>query len=291
VSAKLRPATVKLGASVRITGRAEGLGSRVRVVLEQGSRGVWRRTGVAAISIGAKASFSLRFRPTHVGLVRMRVRASAGGKSAASRSLRLTVTRSGSAPAPLAALRPPAPTSLPTPVGSPPEHPAPGPRDRPLSAAGTTVVYALGDGADGSATSRALAAYITAQNPDRFFYLGDVYGSGSATDFANNYDAAYGAMAARTDPVMGNHEWANRATGYYPYWASKRGWTEEEARHRSYVDAASGWQVIAYNSEETMTTEGRMDRRPGRQASRHVPGRDGPQGPPYRGRLAAQRQP
>jgi hypothetical protein len=107
--------------------------------------------------------------------------------------------------------------------------------------ANETVVYALGDGADGSAVSRALATYVTSQNPDRFFYLGDVYETGTAVEFANNYEPLYGALAAKTDPVLGNHESGNRSSGYYPYSQGKRGWTQEQAKHRSYVDA-SGWQ-------------------------------------------------
>jgi hypothetical protein len=117
-------------------------------------------------------------------------------------------------------------------------------------------VFAVGDGADGSSTSAALASYIKAQNPDRFFYLGDVYETGTATEFANNYDPLYGSLASITDPVIGSHESGNRSTGYYPYWQSKRGWTQEQAKHRSYVDAASGWQIIAYSSETDMTAEG-----------------------------------
>ena len=37
---------------------------------------------------------------------------------------------------------------------------------------------------------------------------------------------------------------------------NKRGWTQEQAKHRSYVDAASGWQIIAYSSETDMAAEG-----------------------------------
>lgn len=118
-----------------------------------------------------------------------------------------------------------------------------------------TVVYALGDGADGSTASRELADYVKAQNPDRFFYLGDVYETGTAAEFTNNYEPLYGSLGPKTDPVIGNHEYANRATGYYPYWQNKRGWTQEQAKHRSYVDA-SGWQVIAYSSETDMVAEG-----------------------------------
>lgn len=121
---------------------------------------------------------------------------------------------------------------------------------------GQTIVYALGDGADGSSTSAALASYVKAQNPNRFFYLGDVYETGTASEFNTKYDPLYGSMASKTDPVIGNHEYGNRSTGYYPYWMNKRGWTQEQAKHRSYVDAASGWQIIAYSSETSMSAEG-----------------------------------
>ncbi|MDX6707751.1 MAG: large repetitive protein [Solirubrobacteraceae bacterium] len=118
------------------------------------------------------------------------------------------------------------------------------------------MVYAIGDGANGSLISTALANYVAAQNPDRFFYVGDVYETGTGADFANSYDPLYGAMAAKTDPVIGNHEFRKRSTGYYPYWIGKRGWTQAEAEHRSYVDTTSGWQVIAYSSEDNLAAEG-----------------------------------
>lgn len=118
----------------------------------------------------------------------------------------------------------------------------------PLPPPGSTVVYALGDGADGRSTAQALADYVKGQKPDRFFYLGDVYETGTAEEFATNYEPLYGSMASITDPVIGNHEYGNRHIGYYPYWQAKRGWTEEEADHRAYVDR-SGWQIIAYSSE------------------------------------------
>ena len=121
---------------------------------------------------------------------------------------------------------------------------------------GQTVVFALGDGADNGAASVALANYVKAQNPNRFFYLGDVYETGTAAEFSSKYEPMYGSMASKTDPVIGNHEYANRATGYYAYWRNKRGWTETQAKHRSYVDAASGWQIIAYSSETDMAAEG-----------------------------------
>lgn len=126
----------------------------------------------------------------------------------------------------------------------------------PGAGGGQTIAFALGDGADGSTTSRDLANHVKAQNPDRFFYLGDVYETGTAAEFTNSYEPLYGSLAGKTDPVIGNHEYPNRSTGYYPYWMNKRGWTQEQAKHRSYVDAASGWQIIAYSSETDMVAEG-----------------------------------
>ena len=120
-----------------------------------------------------------------------------------------------------------------------------------------TVVFAVGDGADGGPDARALADYVKAQKPDRFFYLGDVYEAGTAAEFRSNYAPLYGSLAAKTDPVLGNHEYPNRSSGYLPYWMQKRGWTRAQAKHRSYVDARSGWQVIAYSSESAMGSESR----------------------------------
>src|SRR5688572_15886692 len=131
-----------------------------------------------------------------------------------------------------------------------------------------TIVYAVGDAADGGEEATKLASYIEEQDPERFFYLGDVYEQGTATEFKRNYDPLYGELADRTDPVIGNHEYPNVENGYYPYWQGKRGWTEEQAKHRSYMDADSGWQVIAYSSEtepaaEARWIEGEMEKQAG----------------------------
>jgi Calcineurin-like phosphoesterase len=117
-----------------------------------------------------------------------------------------------------------------------------------------TVVYALGDGADGSAESRRLARYVRSRRPDRFIYLGDVYERGGRREFRANYHPLYGRLARRTDPVLGNHEYKRRARGYYPYWKRRRGFGRERARHRAYVDA-TGWQLVAYSSESSEPVE------------------------------------
>jgi predicted phosphodiesterase len=118
----------------------------------------------------------------------------------------------------------------------------------------TTTIWAVGDGANSQSAPRVLGNYIASNNPDAFFYLGDVYQNGTETEFTTNYTQTYGQLNSKTQPVIGNHESANRSSGYLPYWANSRSWSAETAKHRSYVDK-TGWQIIAYSSEENMTTE------------------------------------
>ena len=145
---------------------------------------------------------------------------------------------------------------------SAPERESVAPRS---AAAARTVVWALGDGADGSAAGRRLARYVRSRRPDRFIYLGDVYERGTAADFRRNYAPLYGRLARRTDAVLGNHEFAQRGRGYFPYWRRARGWGRERARHRAYVDD-SGWQVVVYSSQSDPRREAAWVRR---QVARH----------------------
>ena len=80
------------------------------------------------------------------------------------------------------------------------------------------IVWAVGDGADGSAPARRLARMIERDEPDAVLYLGDVYPSGTAEDYERNFEPVYGRLASIMWPTAGNHEWGNREVGYYPYW-------------------------------------------------------------------------
>jgi len=107
-----------------------------------------------------------------------------------------------------------------------------------------SIVWAVGDAADGGATAEGVAGMIRNHRVDRLLYLGDVYETGTAREFETNYRTLYGKLGARTAPTIGNHEWTNAATGYVPYWTAKRGtpppfW---------YSFAVSGWQLISLNS-------------------------------------------
>lgn len=110
------------------------------------------------------------------------------------------------------------------------------------SARAQEVVWAVGDAADGSQEATAMASQIIADQPDAFIYLGDVYPNGTAQDFAERYDPLYGPLKGITWPTPGNHEWENRATGYYPYWSPR-------VRKPYYRVRIAGWEVLSLNSE------------------------------------------
>jgi calcineurin-like phosphoesterase family protein len=114
----------------------------------------------------------------------------------------------------------------------------------PSRSAGRSVVWAVGDAADGSPASHAVASMVTSRRLDRLLYLGDVYDAGTALEFDRNYVPLYGGLGDITAPTIGNHEWPNIATGYVPYWTSVRGTPPP----LYYAFNVSGWQLISLNS-------------------------------------------
>lgn len=106
-------------------------------------------------------------------------------------------------------------------------------------------VWAVGDGADGSPGSYSVAKMIAGTEPDRFLYLGDVYPNGTAADFAERYRPSYGRLNAITAPTIGNHESANRAVGYDPYWRAVHGRTPPSY----YAFRIAGWKIISLDSQ------------------------------------------
>jgi acid phosphatase type 7 len=72
--------------------------------------------------------------------------------------------------------------------------------------------------------ARATAKLIE-QIPGTVFAAGDLaYEGGSAADFKNCYDPAWGRFKDRTKPALGNHEYGDpRASGYFRYWGAQAG--------------------------------------------------------------------
>ena len=108
-----------------------------------------------------------------------------------------------------------------------------------------TIVWAVGDGGNGSDEARTLEGVIARDNPRRVLYLGDVYERGTATDFRKRFETVYGPLVARMDPTPGNHDWPNHATGYDPYWRKVKG--RPLAHH--YAFSLAGWRIVSLNSE------------------------------------------
>ncbi len=106
------------------------------------------------------------------------------------------------------------------------------------------VVAAAGDGASGEASSTQVINLISSLNPNLFLYLGDVYESGSMTEFYNWYGTSssnFGVLRAITDPTIGNHEYTNGidGSGYFDYWNNIPNY---------YSFNAGGWHFISLNS-------------------------------------------
>lgn len=89
------------------------------------------------------------------------------------------------------------------------------------------TVMAVGDGASNEVSSNAVANQVASANLPLFLYLGDVYETGTFTEFLNHYGVSgmdvpgggtlWGAAASVTQPTIGNHEYANR-TAWIDYW-------------------------------------------------------------------------
>jgi hypothetical protein len=107
------------------------------------------------------------------------------------------------------------------------------------------VVWAVGDGADGSDEARKVASRIGSVRVDRFLYLGDVYEDGTGEEYADHYRPVYGHLDRVTAPTPGNHEWPNRVEGYDPYWKNVHG----ERPPPWYSFRVAGWKLLALNSE------------------------------------------
>lgn len=113
------------------------------------------------------------------------------------------------------------------------------------AAASAATVWAVGDGAAKGTTDDEVGAMIGRAPLDAFLYLGDVYPTGTFSDFTSHYDPAYGSYKSESYPTPGNHEWGNHLTGYDAYWAARF----SSPSHRYSFDLG-GWHIISLNSEE-----------------------------------------
>jgi len=97
------------------------------------------------------------------------------------------------------------------------------------------TILAVGDGASNEVSSNAVANQVASANPALFFYLGDVYQTGTFTEMLDHYGVSsmdvpgggtlWGATATITQPTIGSHEYANRAA-WRDYWHGRPRYTK-----------------------------------------------------------------
>ncbi len=120
------------------------------------------------------------------------------------------------------------------------------------------VVWAVGDGPNPSNKRAAeVAAMIAAAKPTDLLYLGDVYQTGSKSDFSHYYDPTFGKLASITYPTPGNHELDSTPplSGYDAYWKHKRSAVMGKGKLNLYAtDLGMGWRLLDLTS--SFVTEG-----------------------------------
>jgi Calcineurin-like phosphoesterase len=93
--------------------------------------------------------------------------------------------------------------------------------------------------------ARATAKLIE-QIPGTVFAAGDLaYEKGSAEEFKNCYDPAWGRFKERTKPALGNHEYVEpTASAYFQYWGTQAG-----PRGKGYYSYELGdWHIVVLNT-------------------------------------------
>jgi hypothetical protein len=133
----------------------------------------------------------------------------------------------------------------PPPAAAPPAATASKPAFSAPAGRRQALVWAIGDGADGSAAARRVAARAARDRPVRVLYLGDVYPAGSASDMRGHFGAVFRALLRRTLPTAGNHEWPARAQGYDAFWARRTG----VRTPAWYAVRLAGWTLLSLSSE------------------------------------------
>jgi hypothetical protein len=124
----------------------------------------------------------------------------------------------------------------------------------PSARAADAVLIAAGDIADCSGVGDSATAALVGVTAGTVVTLGDnVYGQGTARQFAACYGPTWGRFKARTKPSLGNHDYGiPGAGGYFNYFEAAagprgKGW---------YSYDAGGWHVVVLNSNCTVVACG-----------------------------------
>lgn len=144
---------------------------------------------------------------------------------------------------------------------APPKHPDHLTRKTAQSepSAETFILVGAGDIATCQHIGSAKAtARLIEGHPGTVFAAGDLaYENGSAEEFKDCYDPAWGAFKDRTRPALGNHEYVDHtAAGYFRYWGAQAG--PEGKGYYSYD--LGDWHIVVLNTNCNVKEMGGCDR-------------------------------
>jgi acid phosphatase type 7 len=120
--------------------------------------------------------------------------------------------------------------------------------------ASAAVVTAAGDIAGcGWSADSATGDLVRAINPAVALTLGDnVYPDGTAAQFRNCYDPAWGSFKAKTRPSPGNHDYLTaNAAGYFGYFGARAG----PCCRGYYKYDVGAWRLYSLNSERNIAAQ------------------------------------
>lgn len=108
------------------------------------------------------------------------------------------------------------------------------------------VLVGAGDIADCGSQGDEATAVLLDTIPGTVFTAGDnAYDNGTAVEFANCYDPAWGRHRNRTRPSPGNHDYHTAdAAGYFAYFGERAG----DPTRGYYAYEIGGWRIYSLNS-------------------------------------------
>lgn len=112
---------------------------------------------------------------------------------------------------------------------------------------GFVPLLAVGDIASCDTTGDEQVAKLAREREGRIAILGDaVYDDGTRWEFNNCFDPAWGSMAARFRPALGNHEY--RTAGAEPYWDYFGDFTGRRGKGWYAYNLGEHWRAIVLNT-------------------------------------------
>lgn len=146
------------------------------------------------------------------------------------------------------------PTPSPTPTATATATPSGTPTSTPTVPPTTDPVFmGAGDIVDTGniAPATAVGDLIREANPDKVFTVGDnAYPDGTAAQFANGYDPAWGSFKAKTYPVPGNHDYhQTNAQPYVDYFGAGKVKNPDDGGTYYAHNINQYWRAYAMNGE------------------------------------------